>query len=232
MAFVFKKSDIDYGGVSMKHKTYIKAITKKIKCSKRNKIEIMKQLESDICIALESGESLETIITRMGTPSEVAKEFNENISDIEKESVKKSKIVRKIGIIVGILIVLGVLVYWALPKTKDISDSTIFDKEMLASKSEIIIGLLDEGAYEILLEDYGNDKMKELVTEDTLEKAKETIGENLGMHITTTNLGMIERVQMGKTYAIVQEIARYKDFNVTYTFFFDKDSKLAGLYMK
>lgn len=232
MEFVFEKSYVDYGGVIMKQKTYIKAIIKKIKCSKKNKIEIMKQLKSDICIALENGESLEMIITRMGTPSEVAREFNENISEIEIKSTRKSKIIMIIGIIVGILVVLGVLVHWALPKTKDIANSTIFDKEIVASQSEIIIGLLDEGAYEILIEDYADDKMNNVLTGEVLEKVKKTIDDSWGDYITITYLNMIEVVQMGKTYVVVQVNARYDEFNVTYTVIFDKDLKLAGLYMK
>lgn len=54
---------------------YLKMISQHLCCSEERKKEIVKELESDIRIAMENGESWEEIKGRMGTPEEIAEEF-------------------------------------------------------------------------------------------------------------------------------------------------------------
>ena len=56
----------------MNAKQYINGIVQKIKCSGEKKKEIRKQLFTDINFRLEQGESLEDIISRMGSIKEIA----------------------------------------------------------------------------------------------------------------------------------------------------------------
>ena len=67
----------------MNKKKYIRLVLKKLKCSGQKKNEIKKELESDIVSAEESGEALDEIMARMGTPNSLAAEFNDNFSPEE-----------------------------------------------------------------------------------------------------------------------------------------------------
>lgn len=216
----------------MKEKSYIKSIIKRLKCSNKKKKEIEKQLKSDISIALETGKSLDEIILKMGNPSEIAKEFNENMSKIETNIAKKRKIFIILGIVACILIVFGLLINWFLPKTKDITDSSSFDKKIVTSKSEEVINLINDVSYEILKDNYFDNKMKKSLTKSDIEKAKLSLSDNWGKFVSINKINMIELTQMGNTYVVAVVIVKYEEINVTYTLTFDKDMKLSGLYMR
>ena len=68
---------------------YIKEISKKLLCKKDKKAEIIKQITSDIDIAIENGSKIEDVLVNMGTPSEVASEFNDNFDERDKEKISK-----------------------------------------------------------------------------------------------------------------------------------------------
>lgn len=55
---------------------YVRLVVKKLKCSKGKREEIRKQLEADVRAEAENGEQLEDIVERMGSPEEIAEEFN------------------------------------------------------------------------------------------------------------------------------------------------------------
>ena len=73
----------------MNKEKYIRLVLKNLKCSTAKKNEIKKELESDIVSAEESGEALDEIMARMGTPNSLAAEFNDNFSP--EECLKPSR---------------------------------------------------------------------------------------------------------------------------------------------
>lgn len=216
----------------MNQEKYMKSIIKKIKCSSQKKREIKKELEANIQIALQNGESLETIKDRMGTPLSVATEFNENFSKAEVTACRNAKRIKVVSLIL-VIIGIGVLgAFWMLPKTDVIDGNSMFDEKVVISQAEIVIGLLNENDYETIKERYANQKMKTVLDVSTMSEAKLQIGDDWGEFKSYTIENTAEINQMGKKFAVVQIAALYENRSVTYTISFDEDMLLAGLYMK
>lgn len=216
----------------MNQKAYIKAVCKKIKCTGKKKKELAKQLESDITSALEQGETMEQICARMGTPKELAAEFNENMSEQELKSAKRNKIIKIVGIIVAVLLVLILLGYWMLPKTTPLEDSTTFDSEQVEISAVAVVMALNAEDYDALQKNYAAEIMKPYLTEEYMEQTKAKFNIDWKGAVSFGNAYMVEVSQQGKTYALVQLVVGYGQDNVTYTISFDEDYKLIGLYMK
>ena len=101
----------------MKEK-YIKTIIKNLTCSKKKKEEIKRQLESDIGEALNTGEKVEDVISRMGEADEITKAFNQSFSEEEKKQFRKERRNRRFLQITGVLAVLILLFWWTVPKIR------------------------------------------------------------------------------------------------------------------
>lgn len=216
----------------MNRDKYIKAVIKKLKCSKQKKKDIERELESDIQIALENGEEWTQIKERMGTPSSLAMEFNENLSKIELVSFKRTKRIKFICIIVVILGLVATGIYLMLPKTYDIDDASTFNKSTVVTQADKIIDLLNKNDYDTINNQYSDAKMKVALKASVIMDNKDKIGKDWGEFKSFTSEYTAEVIQMGKKYAVAQITALYENRSVTYTISFDKDMKLAGLYMK
>lgn len=216
----------------MNQKTYIKAVCRKLKCTRAKKKEIEKQLESDISMALENGETMEEICRRMGTPKEAAAEFNENLSEQELRKAKRVKLCGITAIVIGIVFLLCLSGYWVMPKSAAISESRIFEEDQLETETHAVILALDAKDYEVLQTQYAEEKMKPYLTEEIMEQAKNNISDDWGKQVSIGKAYMAEITQMGKKYATVQVNVHYENADVTYTISFDSDYKLSGLYMK
>jgi uncharacterized membrane protein len=117
----------------MNKENYLKTIIKELTCSKGKKLEIKRELESDIQTALASGELWQEIKERMGDPKEIAKEFNANQSYQEIASLKRKRRFKILGIVVLILICLITAINWALPKSgenRSVTYTISFDQDM------------------------------------------------------------------------------------------------------
>lgn len=128
----------------MNQKTYIKTVGRQLNCSTSRKKEIQRQLESDIHAALEQGETMEEICQRMGSPIELAEEFNENLSEEEHKLAKRNKVRKTITVILIIFLALGLGGFWLLPKSTPIEKSTVFEEEQLEIQTMEIISLLEK----------------------------------------------------------------------------------------
>ena len=114
--------------MNMNKEKYIKKVIRLLNCSQQQKKKIKLDLENDIEMALKNGESFEEIIQRMGTPKELAHEFNENMGVKTRRSYKKI-----IGIIMGVVavLILGVylLVRSLIPEYQTLGTSGLFDQK-------------------------------------------------------------------------------------------------------
>jgi hypothetical protein len=216
----------------MNQKTYIKKVCKQLKCTRTKRIEIAKQLESDITSAMANGETMEQIVERMGAPKDIAAEFNENLSEEEIKRAKRAKKITIAGIIVVVLLILGLLGYWAVPKSKPLEESSIFDVEQVESKSMAVILALNMEDYDALQEEYADENMKPILTKEYMDNVKAGFDLDWKSNVSYGNAYAVEVSQLGKIYAVVQMTVGYGENNVTYTLSFDSDYKLAGLYMK
>lgn len=216
----------------MKQKQYIKAVVRKLKCSGSKKKEIEKQLYSDIGIALEEGSDINEVLQEMGSVSELAAEFNENMPKVELQKAKRAWIIKIIAALIVVLIVLGIAVYWWWPKIKWMDEKSRFDKEIVEQKVQEIIELLDCGEYEILREDYADDIMYPYLTEEYFESVKIQLNEDWGKREAFGNSYMTEVSQQNEVYAIVEKNVTYENVSVIYTLTFDEEMELAGLYIR
>ena len=76
----------DHGGISDEREIY-KDDNQKFDLFEKEKEEIKRQLESDIGEALNTGEKVEDVISRMGEADEITKAFNQSFSEEEKKAI-------------------------------------------------------------------------------------------------------------------------------------------------
>lgn len=217
----------------MEREAYIKQIMKQLKCSKGKRQEIKKDLTMDILAAEENGETLENIKKRMGTPTEIAVEFNSNFSEEERKKYKKEIRRKRILSVSGSLVLfLFVGFYWFVPKTIPMEQSKLFKEEEIVKQAKLIISYVETGDY-VLLQDNANQEVKAALKGEEIEKVKEDLGLISGSKAQSFgNYYVAEIRQMGKFHGIIQINASYENTSITYTILFDKDMKLAGLYLK
>lgn len=211
---------------------YIKEISKKLLCKKEKKSEIIKQIQSDIDIAVENGSKIEDVLTNMGTPSEVASEFNDNFDERDKEKIlkgrKRNKMLGIVGLVIAILVA---VVYMILPKSIPLDKSKNFSEKEVIAKSKEIIRLYDEEKYDEI-EAQSDDKMKSLDIKKVFSENKANFCNDFGNFVSYGKIYSVESSQLGKTYAIVDMNVAYEKISVTYRISFDEDMNLAGMYIK
>lgn len=216
----------------MNQEKYIKAVLKKLRCGGKKKKEIQRELESDISGALENGENLEDIMARMGSPASLAGEFNENFSKEEIMAFRRRKGFMIAGILTGVLVVILLLGFYALPKNYPMGKSGDFTEEEVTEQTKKVISFFNEEDYEAIQEMCASESMKQAMTEEKLSEVKKMFGEDWGAFVNYGNIYLGEVIQMGKAYAVVQINATYENTGITYTLMFDKEMRLCGFYMK
>lgn len=210
---------------------YIRNILKRLTCSKGKREEIGKELKSELETRIESGKKEEDVIREMGTPSEIAEEFNRNFPEEEVKKYRREKLKRHLIIAVIIIAALAALVYWILPKSTEIGKSGVFQAEKVEETAKTVINVFNE-------EDYGTmqqmsaEKLKDSLTKEGMNEAKNSFGSDWGDFQSFGNIYMAESTQYGKKSAIAQVNAAYENVSITFTLIFDKDMKLTGFWMK
>lgn len=151
----------------------------------------------------------------------------------QKEKMSKKKIIILIIVILGIMLAgLIVLSNYMMPKTVPIEESTTFTKDELEVKCLAVVFALNMEDYEALQQDYADETMKEFLTKEKMDSAKEKMDVDWKANVSFGDASIVEMEQSGKLYAVAQLPVTYGDKVVTYTLTFDTDYKLAGLYMK
>ena len=215
----------------MKAETYAGKVARRVKCSGKKRREIKRQFLSDIAARQETGEPLEEIFRGMGTPAEAARELNGDLSKRERSVHTRNLVVKILCVVLAVLVILAGFVYWLLPKGYGIGHSGSFTQEDVESQAMTVIALLDAEDYEAL-QAISIEEMREFVNPQTLEAAKELVGDDWGAFRGYGSRYMQELSQMGRDYAIIQITANYENVNVTYTITFDEELRLAGIYMR
>lgn len=219
----------------MNAEKYVNDIIKNVKCSKSKKSEIREQLLSDIHMRMDNGETLELIMDTMGVPKEISEEFNQNLTEDEKKAYKKGKIIKiTVSVTLVIFIVLLSLIFyimWLFPQTSEMGSSGIFSQEIVEEKAKDVILLLDQNDFDSL-KTASIEKIRPLLVPETFEQIKKSIGNDWGQLETFGKIYTCELKQQGQTFAMAQASVSYENVNVTYTITFDKDMKVAGIYLK
>lgn len=215
----------------MTAETYVNQIVKKVKCSRKKREEIRRQLLAEVSVAKEQGATLEKVMLQMGEPIAIAEEFNENLSGTERKKYRNAVTAKVIAGIVAAVAVFVVAVLWFLPRGAEIGNSGLYTEAAVEEQAKAVVEMLHAGDYEALQE-CSDKKMKAFVTEGTLDGAKKQVGTDWGAFQKFGKCYMQELKQQGKIYAVVQIYAAYENLGVTYTLSFDENMQLSGLYMK
>ena len=189
----------------MTKQRYIKRVGRALECAPAKKREILRQLDSDIGIALGEGRELRQILEEMGTPRVLAGEFNEAVA--------------------------AGTVYWMLPKERNIEDSKVFDAAQVQSRAEEVIALFSAEEYETL-EGYASEELREALAGTSFSVIRGYIGEDWGELQSMGRIYMVEIRERNKAYAAVQVNVSYENVNVTFTLSFNRQMELYGFYVR
>lgn len=215
----------------MEAEKYVNEITKKIKCAKKKKQEIQKQLLSDIAMRRAAGEPLEQIMESMGTAAEIAEAFGQNLAEADSKAYKKRKMIIIVIAVILVLFLLGISGWWLMPKQVDLSGNEKYSQEKVAAEVENIVELLDQGDY-TAIQMVSIDKLRNMMNEQTIGAVRNKICEDWGERQSIGKVYMAGVIQKGKLLIVTQVDVIYENISVVYTISFDEDMKLAGLYMR
>ena len=215
--------------MNMNH--YINKIVRKIKCSTARKKEIKKELLIDIELRQEQGESLESIISQMGSIKEVADSFNENISPKEKRSYVLKKMISIVAFAAFILLFAIMVLYKLVPKSVTIENSEYFDKQVVEDTVKETIIRLDDEKYSTLQEN-AIEQMQEFLNAEALGNAKAQVADEWGERQSFGAIYMTEIIQGKEHYAVAEIAVSYEYVTAVYRLTYDKDMKLAGIYIR
>lgn len=207
------------------NKKYINQIIRKLKCSKKRREEIKRQLIS------EMDEGLKDSVQSPGNPAEIVEEFNNSFSEEEKKAYKKEKWMKIVGLVLVLFIVLAGIIWWIIPKQIWLEDSKVFDVNAVEAQAEAVVDYFGKDDYESLKE-ISDDKMREFLNTHDLESDKVLIGEDWGEQESVGKVYMVELTQRGRKSAVVQMHVQYENANVLYTISFNRDMELQGFWMQ
>lgn len=215
----------------MGEKKYVNAVARKLKCDGKRKREIKKQLLADIQMRENQGERLEEIISRMGKAGELADDFNENISVEEQRRYARNKVLKIVIPTVLAVIFIGMAGFWMLPKTMDIEESRVFDKEEVEAVMKETIELLDAEDYDTLQKN-AIPTMKPLLNAETRENMRRTLSDDWGERKQFGAVYMVEVIQGNSHLAVGEMTVTYENVSVTYRLTYDEDMRFAGIYVR
>lgn len=211
---------------------YVKEVSKLLKCRTAKKKEIQDRLLAEINGKVASGEKLEDVLAKLGIPWDYANRYNDNFDKNEQKAAKREKTIKIWGIVIAALVVVGVLIYWNMPKWSDIGNSTVFNEEQVRAAAEDIITLYSNDEYEAVVA-YMTEDMKTVLNAPTLQLSKsQLVTEDFGELQSFGQMYISEAKQGSKLFAMVQVSVSYTNTSVVYTLTFDAKMKLAGFYVK
>lgn len=218
----------------MNKESYVKAVAKRLTCSKARQAEFVRDLESDIAAALSAGETWEQVESRMGDPRQVAQEFNEDLSEAERAAGKKRKRTKTIAIVAAVAVVMvaiiGAATWWVSPKTAPAGQSSHQTEQQVIERAQEVVALLDAGDYETL-QSMSIDEMKAGLNAEMMEQAREiTVPGDWGAFGSFGNAYATEISQSGQVFDVVEVVD--EKATVTYGISFLNGEELAGIRMR
>lgn len=118
--------------------------------------------------------------------------------------------------------------YFAMPKNKDLSQSSIFDKAEVEALAEQVVDYINEENFDGLKE-MAVDEMSSIMNKERMDEAKARVSEDRGGFQSIVDITTTEVTQRGVTAAVAYVSADYENVQIRYIFAFDEDMKLASL---
>lgn len=217
----------------MNREAYVKAVAKRLACSKGRRDEFVRDLESDISDALAAGETWEQVERRMGDPLQVAAEFNEDLSASEIAAGKKRKRTKIIAIVLAVVVVLAAILaaatWWATPRYVAVGEASGHTEQQVLDQAEQVVELFAAGDADGIAA-LGDETLKSLTNQEVIDSARDLFnGGDWGAFEAFGNEYVGEFVYMGKTSNPVQLVAAYEHATVTFVLAFDGDLQLTEL---
>lgn len=207
------------------NRKYINQIVRRLKCSRKRREEIKRQLLSEV------DEERENSTQALENALEIAEEFNNSFSEEEKKIYKKEKLLKMAVLVLVLLIFVAGLIWWMIPKQIWLEDSKVFDVNVVEAQAQTVIDCLDRDDYEALKE-MSDDKMRDFLNNHDLKSDKSLLAEDWGKREKIGKVYMVEMTQKGKKSAVVQMHVQYENANVMYTISFNRDMELQGFWMQ
>lgn len=145
--------------------------------------------------------------------------------------MKNKKTYQIVTTVIVFLFLVVWMVVWVQKQNSGLKNSTVFSESVVETEIKQVIELLDQEDYEALQE-LSTDTMKESLTSEVWGEAKVQFAEEWGALKTLGKMYFSEAEQDGEPMACGQVKATYENVKVTYTLVFDKEMKLAGLYIQ
>lgn len=215
----------------MTKEQYVKGIVNNVHCSAKRKKEIKKQLESDIELRMSNGENFEQIAESMGKTLEIAEGFNSNMPESEQDKYRRSKVSKLILIIIVLLFILSCINYYFQAKTYPLSDSKIYDEQVIKERVLETVDLLDAEKYETLQEQ-SSILLVPFLTKEKMDEAKAKCAPEFGARKSVGEIVCQELVQGSDHYAVTEIKVNYENVSVIYRITIDPEMKLAGIYIR
>ena len=141
---------------------------------------------------------------------------------------EKKKRIRNIIITAVVLVIAAVACYFAMPKNKDISQSSIFDQAEVEALAEQVVEYINEENFDGLKE-MSVDEMSSIMNKERMDEAKARVSEDWGEYQSITNISTTEVTQRGVTAALAYVTADYENAEIHFTFAFNEDMELSSL---
>lgn len=141
---------------------------------------------------------------------------------------QRRKRTRNIVITAVILVIAAAAIYFAMPKNKALSQSSIFDQAEIEALARQAVDYINEEDFDGLKE-MSVDEMSTIMNKERMDEAKARVSEDWGEFQSITNITTTEVTQRGVTAALAYVTADYENAEIRYTFAFDEDMKLASL---
>ncbi len=215
----------------MTKETYVKKIVKRVRCDKKRRQDIGRELLTEIQERMSGGEALEDIMREMGSIREIADSFNESLSEADRKKYRQKRLLCVVLIVGAVCAVLRMGAVWLLPSARDLESSQVFSRAEVESTLKEVIDLLDEEDY-AALRDMATPQMATALQEQTMGEAKAQFSGDFGDRISLGAIYSTEVVQQHRHMAVCQVNVSYENTGITYTVTFDEDMRIAGLYMK
>ena len=217
----------------MNEKAYAKAVATRLACSKARRDEFVHDLESDISSALAAGEAWEQVEARMGDPREVAREFNEGLSEGELAAGRKRRRLRAAGVaavaVVVVVAVLAAAAWWVFPKATSPGAATGLDEQAAVERAQEVVTLLDADDFDALRA-LSDETMAKVLSKEGIDQARAAVGENWGAFVSFGKAYVSDLTQGGVTGTVVRMAAVYENATVVYQISLNSDAQLIGIY--
>ena len=141
---------------------------------------------------------------------------------------QRRKRTRNIVITAVILVIAEVAIYFAMPKNKDLSQSSIFDQTEVEALARQAVDYINEEDFDGL-KAMSVDEMSTIMNQERMDEAKARVSEDWGAFREVSDITAMEVTQRGVTAAVAYVTADYENAEIHFTFAFNEDMQLASL---